>query len=68
MHKCNGLYVKHDCIASCGIIDSKLEIALDIRGRNLNCKYCWGQKMRHAEIKKSPVQVVEDVLCSASHA
>ena len=39
--KCNSLYVKHDRIASCGIIDSKLEIALNIKGCNLYCKYCW---------------------------
>ncbi len=68
-HRCNKLYVDHDCIASCGLADSELEIVLDIKGCNLNCKYCWGWKMRNSEleIRKTPVQVVKDILCRVHH-
>ena len=63
--KCNKLYEEHSCIASCGIINSKLEVVLDIKGCNLNCKYCWGWKMRYSslEIRKSPGEVIGDILC-----
>jgi len=66
-HRCNKLYEEHNCIASCGIIDSKLEIVLDIKGCNLNCKYCWGWKMRYLapDIRKTPEQVIQDILCRA---
>ncbi len=38
---------------------------LDIKGCNLNCKYCWGWKMRYMskDIRKTPEQVVSDILC-----
>ena len=64
-HRCNKLYDEHDCIASCGLIDSQLEVVLDIKGCNLNCKYCWGWKMRYLskDIRKTPEQVVSDILC-----
>jgi len=61
---CNKLYADHNCIASCGLIDSQLEIVLDMRGCNLDCKYCWCWKMRQASgIKKAPHEVVRDILC-----
>ncbi len=65
--KCNKIYVKHNCVASCGLIDSRLEIVLDLKGCNLDCKYCWGWKMRYLsqDIKKSPYEVVRDILCRA---
>ncbi len=64
-HRCNELYEEHECIASCGLIDSQLEIVLDVKGCNFDCKYCWGWKMRHLskDIRKSPREVVSDVLC-----
>ncbi len=64
-HKCNKLYERHNCIASCGLIDSHLEIVLDVKGCNLDCKYCWGWKMRHLskDITKDPGNVVSDILC-----
>jgi len=63
--RCNDLYEEHRCIASCGLIDSELEIVLDMKGCNLNCKYCWGWKMRYLsdDIVKSPEDVVRDVAC-----
>ncbi len=65
--KCNKLYTKHNCVASCGLIDSKLEIVLDLKGCNLDCKYCWCWKMRYLspDIKKSPEEVAKDILCRA---
>jgi len=61
---CNRLYIEHNCIASCGLIDSQLEIVLDMKGCNLDCKYCWCWKMRQAEgIEKTSAQVVKEVLC-----
>jgi len=68
--RCNELYEEHRCIASCGLAYGKtLEIVLDIKGCNLNCKYCWGWKMRYLseDIRKTPQQVVEDILCRAHH-
>ncbi len=63
--RCNRLYEEHRCVASCGIIDSELEIVLDVKGCNLNCKYCWGWKMRYMseDIVKTPEEVVRDITC-----
>ncbi len=64
-HRCNELYEEHECVASCGLIDSKLEIVLDMKGCNFDCKYCWCWKMRYLskDIRKTPERVVSDVLC-----
>ncbi|GEM_PF-1246244 len=64
-HRCNELYEEHECVASCGLIDSMLEVVLDVKGCNLNCKFCWCWKMRHLskDIRKTPEEVVSDILC-----
>jgi len=65
-HKCCDVYKEHNCVASCGLAERKiLEVVLDLKGCNLNCKYCWGWKMRYEgeEIRKSPEEVVKDILC-----
>jgi len=63
--KCNSVYEKHNCVASCGIFGSKLEIVLDMKGCNMNCKYCWGWKMRYSDksVRKTPEEVATDILC-----
>ncbi len=64
--RCNELYEEHKCVASCGLAYNKiLELVLDIKGCNLNCKYCWGWKMRYMseDIKKSPEEVLRDLEC-----
>ena len=64
-HPCNRRYVQHGCVASCGLIDDRLEIVLDVRGCNLDCKYCWGWKMRYEApgLTKTVSQAVGDILC-----
>ncbi len=65
-HRCCKIYEEHDCVASCGLAEKRtLEIVLDVKGCNLNCRYCWGWKMRHesADVRKTPKEVVSDVLC-----
>ncbi len=63
--RCNRLYGRCRCVASCGLLEGNtLEIVLDVRGCNMNCRPCWGWKMRHTEgIKKTPEEVLRDVLC-----
>lgn len=64
--KCNEIYEKHRCIASCGLAyDKILELVLDIKGCNLNCKYCWGWKMRYLseDIVKDSKEVLKDLEC-----
>ena len=63
---CGKHYVSCNCIASCGILeDKKLEIVLDVKGCNFNCRLCWGYKLRYEAhpIVKSVDQVVEDIIC-----
>ncbi len=54
-----------DCVASCGLAyDKILELVLDIKGCNLNCKYCWCWKMRYGrDIKKDSTEVLRDLEC-----
>ncbi|ADC64209.1 Radical SAM domain protein [Ferroglobus placidus DSM 10642] len=65
-HRCCKVYEEHRCVASCGLAEGKiLEVVLDVKGCNLNCKYCWGWKIRfeNSEVRKMPEEVVKDVLC-----
>ncbi len=66
--RCNKIYEKCSCIASCGLLEGRtLEIVLDIKGCNMNCRACWGWKMRISDgIAKSPKEVAFDILCRAS--
>ncbi|MET1125163.1 MAG: radical SAM protein [Archaeoglobaceae archaeon] len=62
--KCNDRFRSCNCVASCGLIDGKLEIVLDLVGCNLDCKYCWCWKARNSQpIVKSVIEVVRDILC-----
>jgi len=63
--RCNVLFKDHKCVASCGLAYGKvLELVLDVKGCNLNCKYCWCWKMRHGEeILKYPEDVLRDLEC-----
>jgi len=63
---CRGRYVSCECIATCGILEGKkLEIVLDVKGCNFNCKLCWGYKLRYEAkpIIKSTKDVVDDIVC-----
>ncbi len=65
-HRCCKVYEEHECVASCGLAEGRtLEVVLDVKGCNLNCKYCWGWKMRfeNNELRKTPEEVVKDILC-----
>ena len=54
------------CIASCGILEGKkLEIVLDVKGCNFNCRLCWGYKLRHEAqpIVKNVEEVIRNIVC-----
>jgi len=63
---CRRKYLTCNCIASCGILEGRnMEIVLDVKGCNFNCKLCWGWKLRYEAkpIVKSVEEVVRDIAC-----
>ena len=63
---CKKKYLSCNCIATCGILENKkLEIVLDVKGCNFDCKLCWGWKLRYEAkpIVKSVEEVIKDITC-----
>ena len=63
---CRKKYIYCECVATCGILESKkLEIVLDVKGCNFNCRLCWGYKLRYEAkpITKSVDEVIRDIKC-----
>lgn len=63
---CAEKYQSCSCIATCGILEGrKLEIVLDVKGCNFNCRLCWGYKLRYEAppIVKSVEEVIRDIKC-----
>jgi len=63
---CREVYKRCRCVASYGILEKRLcEVVLDVKGCNLNCRACWGYKLRYfsEDIVKEPEDVLSDIKC-----